>query len=64
MFVGYGRVSTDDQDLALQRDALTTVGCERIFSDTMSGSKAERPGTPSSSGGSTDWGAHSPISSS
>src|SRR3954466_9596061 len=44
MLVGYGRVSTDDQDLSLQRDALTGAGCERLFTDTMSGAKAERPG--------------------
>ena len=44
MLVGYARISTDDQDLALQRDALTAVGCDRIFDDTMSGAKAERPG--------------------
>jgi DNA invertase Pin-like site-specific DNA recombinase len=44
MLVGYARVSTDDQDLSLQRDALTAVGCERLCTDTMSGSKAERPG--------------------
>jgi len=44
MYVGYARVSTDDQDLALQRDALSVAGCERLFEDTMSGAKAERPG--------------------
>jgi DNA invertase Pin-like site-specific DNA recombinase len=44
MLVGYARVSTDDQDLALQRDALTAVGCERLCTDTMSGATAERPG--------------------
>jgi DNA invertase Pin-like site-specific DNA recombinase len=44
MLVGYGRISTDDQELALQRDALTAAGCERIFTDTMTGSTAERPG--------------------
>ena len=44
MLVGYARISTDDQDLALQRDALHAAGCERLFEDTMSGAKAERPG--------------------
>jgi DNA invertase Pin-like site-specific DNA recombinase len=44
MLVGYARVSTDDQDLSLQRDALAAVGCERLCTDTMSGTKAERPG--------------------
>jgi DNA invertase Pin-like site-specific DNA recombinase len=44
MLFGYARVSTTDQDLALQRDALTAAGCERIFTDTITGTSTERPG--------------------
>ena len=44
MLVGYARVSTQDQTLDLQKDALEGAGCERVFTDTISGSKAERPG--------------------
>ncbi|WP_419901194.1 recombinase family protein [Kiloniella sp.] len=44
MLVGYSRVSTDDQNLDLQRDALHACGCEKFFEDTLSGAKADRPG--------------------
>jgi DNA invertase Pin-like site-specific DNA recombinase len=44
MFVGYARVSTTDQNIDLQQDALLVAKCERIFTDTASGAKAQRPG--------------------
>src|SRR5437763_14594972 len=43
MLVGYARVSTLDQKPALQTDALTSAGCERIFTEKASGAQRERP---------------------
>ncbi len=43
MKIGYARVSTKEQSLNLQKDALEKVGCETIFSEHISGAKSDRP---------------------
>lgn len=44
MLIGYARVSTQDQSLELQRQALTKAGCQKIFEDHTSGIQLERAG--------------------
>ena len=43
MLLGYARVSTEDQNLDAQLDALTRAGAERVFSDRVSGTRRNRP---------------------
>jgi len=44
MRVGYARISTTEQNLDLQTDALHAAGCEHLFTDTISGTRVDRPG--------------------
>lgn len=44
MLVGYARVSTADQKLSLQKDALRKAGCKRVFADVASGTQTSRDG--------------------
>jgi DNA invertase Pin-like site-specific DNA recombinase len=41
MLIGYARISTDDQNLDLQRDALEKAGCEKIYTDQQSGASTD-----------------------
>ena len=43
MNIGYARVSTRDQTVALQVDALTAVGCGKVYTEVISGAATERP---------------------
>jgi DNA invertase Pin-like site-specific DNA recombinase len=44
MRIGYARVSTEEQNLDLQLDALRKAGCQRVFTDQTSGARTLRPG--------------------
>lgn len=44
MKIGYARISTKDQNVELQKEALSKVDCEKIYEDVLSGAKHERPG--------------------
>ena len=63
--LGYARVSTADQKPHLQIDALSAAGCDRVFTDTAGGARAERPGLeqPLASAPATPWSSGSSTAS-
>ena len=44
MFIGYARISTEEQNLHMQEDALKSAGCEEVFTEVASGAKSQRLG--------------------
>ena len=44
MLIGYARVSSDEQDLGIQVEQFTRIGCEKIYQDKASGKSADRQG--------------------
>ncbi|HRI68476.1 MAG TPA: recombinase family protein [Polyangium sp.] len=42
--IGYACVATQDQNLEMQREALTKAGCQNVFEDKLSGARIDRPG--------------------
>lgn len=55
MYIGYARVSKEDQNLDLQIEALERIGCQKIYHDQITGIRTDRPGLNKALEGET-WG--------